>query len=166
MNNIYFIGMPGCGKTTLAKSASEEFSKKYTDLDEYIEQKLKMKIPEIFEKHGEDFFRKCESECLSEIAEKDGIFVAAGGGIVKNAKNIEIMKNSGTVVFIDTPPENILKNSALLNRPLLKDKTAIFKLYGERKDLYFSAADFVCVNTGSEDEAKEKIFEILRKIVK
>ena len=138
--------MPGCGKTTLAKAAAEEFSKNYADLDEYIEQKLKMTIPEIFEKHG--------------------IFVATGGGIVKNAKNIEIMKNSGTVVFIDTPPENILKNSALLNRPLLKDKTAIFKLYGERKDLYFSAADFVCVNTGSEDEAKEKIFEILRKIVK
>lgn len=158
--------MPGCGKTTLAKAAAKRFSKKYIDLDEYTEQKLKMTIPEIFEKYGENFFRKSEADCLCEISEKDGIFVATGGGIVKNAKNIEIMKSSGKVVFIDTPPENTLKNSALLNRPLLKDKSAIFKLYAERKDLYCSAADFICDNIGNEDEAKEKIFEILRKIVK
>ncbi|UKI35955.1 MAG: hypothetical protein L6V93_18265 [Clostridiales bacterium] len=59
---------------------------------------------------------------LGNRGKKDGIFVAAGGGIVKKTqKNIEIMKNSGTVVFIDTPPENILKKiPPFLNRPLFK----------------------------------------------
>lgn len=157
--------MPGCGKTTLARAAAKEFCKDYIDLDEYIEQSENRTIPKIFEESGEDFFRACETECLLKISEKNGIFVATGGGIVKNKENIKIMKKSGTVIYINTPPENILKNSALLNRPLLKDKNAIFKLYDERKSLYERAADLTFDNLGGEDEAKEKIVKMLKSAI-
>ena len=161
MNNIYFTGIPGSGKTTLAKALAEDFDRVYIDLDKYIEEKNHMTIPDIFAKHGENFFRKSETECLAEISHKNGVFIATGGGIVKCGKNIEIMKKSGSIIYINTPPENILKNSTLSGRPLLKDKNAIFKLYDERKSLYESSADFTLDNFGTICEAKKNLAQIL-----
>ena len=165
MNNIYFTGMPGCGKTTLGISLAKRFGKKFIDLDDFIEKKLGMKISEVFASFGEDFFRKEEGACLLEVSKENGVFVSTGGGIVKNAENIKIMKNSGTVIYINTPAENILQNSALLNRPLLKDKNAIFKLYDERRALYENSADFTYDNLSAKEKAEDELFCILEKIL-
>ena len=88
--------------------------------------------------------------------------VATGGGIVTVPENISVMKNTGTIIFIDTPVENILENSSLSNRPLLKDKSKIYDLYAERIDKYKSASDFICENLADRTIAQKKLIDICK----
>ncbi|MBQ3114666.1 MAG: shikimate kinase [Clostridia bacterium] len=137
MKNIYLIGMPGCGKSTVAKILAQKLNMSLADTDSIIESKFGS-IPEIFKMHGEQYFRKLETETLKQI--KDNTVVSTGGGIVKVEENTELM-SKGIVVFIDTPPEVLKTRDLFENRPLLKSNCDIEKLYNERYDLYKEQAD-------------------------
>lgn len=160
MKNIYLIGMPGCGKSTIGRIISSEIKKLFIDLDLFIVEKTGKSIDELFEK-GESTFRKAEAESLKEVSGQCGVIVATGGGIVTVGENIDVMKKSGRVIFINTPVERIIKNSSLDGRPLLKDKSKIFELYEKRRNLYLQAADAVIDNLGSAKEAAENILKII-----
>ena len=165
MKNIYLIGMPGCGKSALGRAVSKKLCMNFIDADEYIVRKSGKTIDEICAECGNDGFRKIESECLLELAELDSSIVATGGGIVTVSDNIPDMKDSGYVIFIDTPLENILNNSSLSGRPLLKDKGRIYDLYRERIEKYKSCADCIYLNSGTKAQAEEELFEICKKII-
>lgn len=100
MKSVYLCGFMGCGKTTVGRLAAKHLGLEFFDLDDYIEEKCKMKIPEIFEKYGEEHFRKLESEAIMEFEHKKGV-VATGGGALLSEKNAEIANSCGIVVFID-----------------------------------------------------------------
>ena len=70
--NIMLIGFMGVGKTTVSKILSRELNMPEVDMDAYIVEHEHMAIPDIFEKYGEDYFRKVETECLIEIQKKKG----------------------------------------------------------------------------------------------
>ena len=161
MKNIYLIGMPGCGKSTIGKIISGEINMDFVDLDDYIEKKASKTIPELFE-IGEKHFREAESDALLKVSRMQNTIVATGGGIIVNEKNTEIMKNTGKVIYINTSPEKILKNSSLDGRPLLKDKNKIFDLYERRCKLYNSSADYIVENENSIDECVQKIIAIIK----
>jgi shikimate kinase len=163
MNNIYLIGMPGCGKSTIGKIISKRLKLKHIDADEYLENKYSQTIPNIFSLYGEDDFRKKESIVIEELSKMNNLLVSTGGGVVVKDRNKEIMKNSGAVVFIDTTPDNILKNSSLSGRPLLKDKNRIYEIYKSRIDLYKDFADIVIDNNSSIDTAANEIIKYLSK---
>ena len=126
MNNIYLIGMPGCGKSAIGKILSADLKLAYIDADEYLEEKYNTSIPDIFELEGETIFRQKETEVIKELSLNDNTLISTGGGVVVTACNKDIIKNTGLVIFIDCCPETILSNSALDGRPLLKDKNKIF----------------------------------------
>ena len=161
MNNIYLIGMPGCGKSTIAKILSDKLNMNYIDADVYLEEKFNKKITDIFALDGEEVFRNMETQVISELSKKNNIIVSTGGGVVTRNKNKITMKNSGKIVFIDSEPEFILKNSALGGRPLLKDKEKIFDLYKLRIDLYKDFADVTAKNNSSIEDAVRAIINIL-----
>ncbi len=157
--------MPGCGKSTLGKRVASKLSMGFIDADDYIVEKIGKSIDEIFAESGNDGFRKVESECLLDISKMENVIVATGGGIVTVSENIPVMKNSGKVVFIDAPVENILNNSSLSGRPLLKDKTKIYDLYNDRIGKYKSSADYVCENSLDRDSAVENLLDICKEII-
>ncbi len=159
MNNIYLIGMPGCGKSTIARIISEHLNKEYIDADAYLEKKYNESIPRIFETKGELDFRCKETDVLEELSQKDNIIISTGGGVVVTYKNKDIMKKTGVVVFIDCQPEVILSNSSLGGRPLLKDKTHIFKLYKERINLYKEFSDIIIDNNGNIEDTVNQIIK-------
>lgn len=161
MKNIYLIGMPGCGKSTIGKIISGEINVDFVDLDNYIEKMTSKTIPELFE-IGEKHFREAESDALLKVSRMQNTIVATGGGIIVNEKNTEIMKNTGKVIYINTSPEKILKNSSLDGRPLLKDKNKIFDLYERRGKLYNSSADYIVENETGIDECVQKIIDIIK----
>lgn len=163
MNNIYLVGMPGCGKSSLMCEAEKNLSVKTVDLDSYIEEKNGKSIPEIFEK-GESAFRILETEALKEVSKMDNLLVATGGGIVTVEKNIEIMKNSGKIIFIDASPDFIISNCSLSGRPLLKDKNRIYELYKSRISLYRNCADVTISNDGIFSRVCTRLEETIRKI--
>ena len=148
MKNIVLIGMPGCGKSTFGKRLAKRLGRSFYDADEVLEQREQRTIKDFFAE-SEDDFRAAETRTLAYLAELKNAVIATGGGAVKRAENMELMKRQGVVVFIDRKPEQILGNIEGDARPLLAaDKQRIFKLYEERIDLYRKYADKIITNSG------------------
>lgn len=120
MKSIILIGFMGSGKTTVGKILSEFSGMPFVDTDELIEEKYKMSVSEIFEKFGEDEFRKREEETFKELVEKDeGYIIATGGGLPIFLKDKSLL-NKGFTVYLETDIKTIfsrLENDT--TRPLL-----------------------------------------------
>ena len=67
---IVLIGYMGSGKSTVGKELAKKLKFNFLDLDNYIENKYNSSISDIFDIHGEIYFRKIESECVREICKK------------------------------------------------------------------------------------------------
>ena len=125
-----------------------------------------MSIKEIFAVNGEEYFRNCESNTLIELREKKHMVVSCGGGVPLREKNVELMKNSGYVVWLTATPEAIyerVKDST--ERPLLNGNMNVLfiqNLMESRREKYERAADIVIDTTGKEIE--EICEELLQKL--
>jgi len=145
--NIVLIGMPGSGKTSAGKRAAALLGMPFADTDEMIERRHG-NIPAIFAALGEAAFRAYEREAALDAAAMENTVVSTGGGIILDRRNMEALRNTGIIVFIDMPLETLLKNARTEGRPLLAGGTeAIERLYKERKPLYEAYADVVIDNS-------------------
>lgn len=162
-SNIVLIGMPGCGKTTVGKVLAKRLGYKFCDMDSYIQEISKKTIKELFE-HGEENFRDWETKACEELSRCNKTIIASGGGVVKREKNIEILKKSCTILFIDRPVERIINDVDINSRPLLKDgKERLYNLYDERYELYKKAADIQILNKGYLRDTIDIIINILNE---
>ena len=166
MKNCYFIGMPGCGKSTFAKQCAKKLNMEWIDLDEAIEKNACRSIPEIFKNSGEEVFRKLEALALNEISKKDGCVISTGAGAVLKTENIGAMKNSGVLIFIDTPLELLIERNEIKGRPLLKGgPAAIEELYLKRQHIYKAVCDYSVYNDSSAETTVLKLCELIQKII-
>ncbi len=165
-NSVVLIGFMATGKSTIAVELEKTgFLRVATD--EIIVSKVCLTINEIFEKHGEAYFRKLEDEVILELVEtmknsdKDYV-IDCGGGLVKSL-NFGLFKDVAKVYFLDTDLETIVKR--LENddtRPLAKDSTKLKNLYDDRYDLYKNSSDFIVKN----DKIDIIVKNILKKVTK
>lgn len=143
--NIVLIGFMGCGKTTLGKKLAGRLGRRFVDIDRYIEEQEGMAVSEIFEKKGEHYFREQETKAAVALAQETGLVIATGGGLVKNAFNMEALKKTGVVLYLDSSPERIYRNVGKdTSRPLLvggNRMRRIKTLLKERQPLYEKYAD-------------------------
>ncbi|MBT9832285.1 shikimate kinase [Clostridium baratii] len=147
-DKIILIGMPGSGKTTIGKILAKELNYNFYDMDDYIEETSKKSIKELFEK-SEDEFRNIETEACRELSLKKRCVISTGGGVVKRDINIEILRESGIIVFINRPTEKILEDVDISKRPLLKNgKERLYKLYDERFCKYKNSCHIEVLNEG------------------
>lgn len=161
MKNIILIGMPGCGKTTVGRMLAEELGVEFYDTDNCVERDERLCIREIFKNRGEKYFRDCETRALKKLVSTvDGV-IATGGGIVLKSENVEIMKDTNSlVVFIDRPLQNIVADVRTDSRPLLAGGVErIYSLYDERYDKYLSACDERIIN---DDDMEKTVCEIIK----
>ena len=154
--NIVLIGMPMSGKTTLGKMLASAFNKEFVDIDKEIVNRENKSINDIFNMHGEDYFRRKEKELYKEYAKKNGLIISTGGGIVKNIESIERLKENGVVIFVDRNIDKMVFND---KRPLSKSKEDVIKLYKERYNLYLKNSDKKINNNGSKKKAVINIVE-------
>ena len=150
--NIIIIGMPGSGKTTFGQARATRLGREFFDADAVIVEQEGKTIPELFAV-SEDCFRDAEVRASQTLADKEGIVVACGGGVIKRQENIDIFKKTGTVFFLDRSPDDIVSDVDVSTRPLLKDgKQKVYDLYDERIALYRNAADHRVANNKHIDE--------------
>ncbi|WP_225742766.1 shikimate kinase [Marinilactibacillus sp. Marseille-P9653] len=149
--NIVLIGMTGCGKTSFGKTLSIKLDRPFLDTDEIIEDTTRQTIPELF-KIGEPHFRTIETTICQQVASESSYsIISCGGGVILKEENVQALKKTGWIVFIDRPVENIVKDIQLDHRPLLKEGVnKLYQLYDDRIDLYRSAADFIVENHSDE----------------
>lgn len=127
----------GSGKTTLGKRLANKLNKIFFDLDAEIEKNEGEPINEIFEKHGENYFRKIEKEILHKIINNNENFVMSlGGGTPCFYDNMNVVNHSGVSIYIKY--NSGILASRLMNakteRPLIKNFTNLeLKKYVENK---------------------------------
>lgn len=141
--NIVLIGFMGCGKTTIARALAKKLNMLWLDTDELISQEAGMSIKKIFDKFGEQAFRKMEKSLSKRLKNSvKGAIISTGGGFIKQAKPNKI----GTVIWLKAEFSQIeqrLNKKELKKRPLFKDKEAAKRLFNEREVLYNKAADII-----------------------
>lgn len=137
--NVVLIGMPSCGKTTVGGLLAEALGRELVDVDALIEARAGRSIPEIFERDGETAFRDLESWVIEEeIADRNGLIVATGGGAILRQCNLDALRRNGCLFFLDRPLEALCPTS---DRPLASSAEAIRARYHERYAKYCAAAD-------------------------
>jgi len=160
-NKVVFIGMPGCGKSTIGRLVSKELNIKFVDMDKYIEDMTSKTIPELFEL-GEEHFRNFESLACKKLAEENNIIISSGGGVVKRKENIDVLKEESFIIFVDRPLEDLLGDIDISKRPLLKDgRDKLVRLYEERYELYRTSADEIIKN----DKELKNTINIVKKAI-
>lgn len=152
MQNIVLVGMPGCGKSTVAQRLAQLTGKEVVDADAQIVATAGMSIPEIFAQGGEDAFRKIETQVLSELGKGSGIILATGGGCVTRSENYPLLHQNGTIFWL----KRDINKLPTKGRPI-SQSTDLNKLYEIRRPLYDAFADHVIENDGSVQDAAEKI---------
>lgn len=156
--NIYLIGMPGSGKSTVAKALARALDRPMIDLDALIERNALMFIDEIFDSYGEHTFRELETDALKAIKD-DHAIVSCGGGIVTQEVNRSHM--NGIVIYLKCRIDTLEKRLETgFVRPLLKDKPLIL-LEMERSERYESFADHIVMN----DDTVEKTVETIKSLI-
>ncbi|WP_283170069.1 shikimate kinase [Curtanaerobium respiraculi] len=146
---VYFIGFMGAGKTTISGYLANTLSLPRIDADEYLELQEDRAIADIFAEEGEDAFRDLETKYLEFLSSRSPRFIGCGGGVVKRAANVAVMKRTGYVVFLGATAEEAasrIPNTA--SRPLFKDIENARRTIAERQPLYEAAADAYVDTTG------------------
>ena len=136
--NIVLIGMPGCGKSTVGMALKDRLNREFIDSDAEIVKRAGIEIPRIFSEYGEVYFRKLESEVISDLSKRTGIVIATGGGAILNDKNVEELKKNGELIWLNRPIDSIIPTE---DRPLSNDRDKLIKLYTVREPIYRAAAD-------------------------
>lgn len=157
MENIMLIGMPGCGKTTVAKELSKVFAMEVVDADAEIVKAAGKPIPEIFKEGGEAAFRRIETEVLRELGKKAGIILSTGGGCVTREENYPLLHQNSRIVWLQRNIETLPKDG----RPL-SQANDLSEMYRIRKPLYEKFADITVSNSGTVEDTVKAIKEALK----
>ena len=147
---LFLIGFMGSGKTHWGRIWSSKSGVAFFDLDARIEKAFRMKIPDIFEKKGEEKFRELERYHLRKFEHKKNFLLACGGGTPCFSDNMEWMKQQGQVFYLKAPARVILEQvmHEKEQRPLLKKLNPSELLFFIQKKLaerepFYSQADFI-----------------------
>ena len=152
--NIVLAGFMGTGKTTVGRLLATRLGRDFVDADDLIEAHAGKTIPEIFARHGEAGFRTIETKIVQTLAERSGLVIAGGGGMVLAGVNVDLLQQSGVIICLTAEPEQIyarlLQDNESIPRPLLSGpdpKARISELLAVRKERY---AQFPQVATDSK----------------
>lgn len=172
---IFLIGYMGSGKTTLGSGVEARAHITFIDLDQYIEEKEKASISDIFKERGEEGFRQIERECLQELAVRKDVLVACGGGTPCFFDNMELMNNSGTTVWLDASIDVLQARLTVARsqRPLIAklddNELRIFITESlNKRNPYYSKAThrFVADNLDTVDDLEASIEKFVDKFLK
>lgn len=150
--NIVLIGMPGCGKSTVARLLAETLGRPTVDTDAMVETQAGRPIPDIFATDGEAVFRQLETEAVRAAGMMSGAVIATGGGVVTQPRNRAPLSQNGKLVFIHRDLDLLATDG----RPL-SASGRLAEMYQVRLPLYRTFADIEVDNDGTPEETVQKI---------
>jgi shikimate kinase len=161
--NLFLVGLPGAGKSTLGRQLARRLNKRFVDADSELEHRLGVSIPTIFEIEGEAGFRDREEATLADLTELMDVVLSTGGGAVLRPANRARLKENGTVIYLHADPAILwerVRHSR--NRPLLQTadpRNRLATLYDERDALYREVAHHVIESDRDEVLRFARAFE-------
>lgn len=165
MRNVILIGFMGAGKTTVGEALAKRYRLPLVDTDWLIEERAGMTISEIFAKKGEEVFRKTETAVLETLlSDPETKVISVGGGLPLREENRRLLKQLGTVIYLEVKPETVLKRlEGDTTRPLLQGgdvKQRVEEMIAARSPIYREAAEVIVTADGrSVTEIVEELEE-------
>lgn len=140
---IALVGMMGAGKTTIGRRLATALNLPFHDADAEIERAAGMTVAELFEKHGEESFRRGEAQVIERLLGGAPIVLATGGGALVNAATRDLVARRAISVWIRADVDTLVKRATRRPiRPLLKTgdpKETIARLLDARAPYYEQA---------------------------
>lgn len=161
--NVFLIGPMGSGKSAVGRQLGRVLGLEFHDSDEEIERRTGVDIPFIFDKEGEEGFRRREQDVISDLAVLDGIVLATGGGAIISPDNRRVLAARGTVVYLcATIAQQVTRTRHGRERPLLtgrEPEEVLTELMTFREPLYREIADIVVETDGRKVSAVAREIE-------
>jgi shikimate kinase len=140
---IVMVGMMGAGKSSIGRRLAARLGLPFVDADTEIERAANATIPEIFETHGEAYFRDGERRVIQRLLDGAPKVLATGGGAFVNPETRAAIGAAGVSIWLKADRDLILHRvKRRSNRPLLKtaDPGAVIdRLLAERDPIYAEA---------------------------
>ena len=159
MQNIVLIGMPGCGKSTVAALLAEKLGRTVVDADARVLELAEKPIPQIFAEDGEEEFRRWETLALEELGKASGTVLATGGGCVTRERNYPLLHQNGVIFWLQRQLELLPTEG----RPLSQN-SRLADMYRVRQPLYEAFANHVIDNSGTPEETVAAIIACLEDV--
>ncbi len=165
MKNIYLVGFMGTGKTAVGKILAQRLDKEFVEMDEVIEERQGRPIVEIFKDPGEPYFRKLETQLLSELSKRADLVISCGGGLICNEDNLKTLKETGTVFNLKSSAQMIYERTKkYAHRPLLNVEDPVKQIEEliQKREPYYCQAHYTIE---SEEQSPQEVTSAIIKIV-
>ena len=154
--NIVLIGMPGSGKSTIAKALAILTGRLMIDSDEEILRRTGFSPKELILTRGEPAFREIETEVIRDLGKREGIIIATGGGVVTVRDNYELLHQNGCIIYLTRALEKLADK----DRPI-SQRCGVEKLFMQREPLYKEFADYVADNDENAENVAGRILSMI-----
>jgi len=141
---IFLVGFMGCGKSVIGPVLADRLGWSFADTDADIEAEAHASINEIFDRYGEQEFRRLETDAIRRrvriIQAGKPMVVALGGGAFGQPQNFDLVENNGISIWLDCPLAIIRRRlQGATDRPLARDPQKLDLLYYLRRETYARA---------------------------
>lgn len=166
-NNLYLIGPPAAGKTSIGRELARLLSMDFYDSDMEIEKQAGADIMWIYDLEGEEGFRLRERKVIEELTKLRAILLATGGGAIVEHYNRDRLSATGTVVYLSVSVDaQIARTEKDKKRPMLQGdvnkREVLLDIFTTRQHLYEEIAD-ITVNTDKRS-VRSVVQEIIQKL--
>jgi XRE family aerobic/anaerobic benzoate catabolism transcriptional regulator len=164
---IALLGLRGAGKSTIGAALALRLGVSFVELDARVEELAGLSLGEIFELHGEEYYRRCEREALESVFTLEPRAVlATGGGLVTHAETFALLKRRATTVWLQATPDEHWDRVVAQgdHRPMANDplaKTRLRELLLQRSGLYRTADHILETSGHTVDQLVEQLQGLL-----
>tara|TARA_B100000575_G_C22877529_1_gene511574 strand:+ start:133 stop:690 length:558 start_codon:yes stop_codon:yes gene_type:complete len=168
-DKVTLIGMMGTGKSKFGRLVANILKFSFYDIDHLIEKKFKMTIKELFQKHGELFFRQIEKKTIKDLILKinknnEKVIISLGGGGFDNKDTRKLLLKNTNVIWLNTPINVLVERVGNgYKRPMIKGNTrdSIVQLLEKRTKFYSLCHNEVNTNGLSQNQVTEKLINLI-----
>ncbi|WP_237453101.1 shikimate kinase [Qipengyuania vulgaris] len=162
---LVLVGLMGVGKSTIGRRLANALDRSFVDADEEIERAADRIVSEIFEAHGEAYFRDGERRVIARLMDEGHGVIATGGGAFVDDETRALVLEKGIAIWLDCDLETLVERTSRKNtRPLLKsgEPRAILQgLKEKRSPAYAQAQIRVVTDDGPHEATVNRILEEL-----